>query len=200
MLFNMHDPSGWEVEQSRGAWCFAAVTKAARGTLLNDQTSQAEHAHNFCVRVYEDYGGGANAYSGSRGQDIDKYLRAIGQPNQARITYATMTGWVQQNLMPDPTPLLRAIWGVPDLTRLTQDVVKANDEEALTKVCRTIEGGGLALAAPNPMHWVVVYGYEIDDEYGVASQVWCWDPTNGRTYADDVDNLLRNDSITLLTT
>ena len=200
MQISTYDPSGWEVEQSRGAWCFAAVTKAVRVSLLGDQTSQAEHAHNFCVKVYEDYGGGANAYAGSRAQDIDNYLAAIGQPGQSRITYATMTGWVQQNLMPDPAPLLRGVWGVPDLSGLTQDVVKANDEDALTKVCSTIEKGGLALAAPNSMHWVVIYGYELDEQYGVATAVWCWDPTNGRTYSDDIDNLLRNDSITLLTT
>jgi hypothetical protein len=185
------DPSAWEAElpEARGAWCFAAVTRAVRGTLAGDDRSQPEIAHDFCTSV-STLGGGVATYGGSRGKDIDKYLTAIGQPHHPeRIRHSWVEAWVGDGSLADPAPLLHAVWGEVDYDGLQTEWVKAGtDEGTVQQIAKTIENDGLVVVGTS-MHTLVIYGYEIPDDAPQGYQAYgfaVWDPTDGSTKVADI--------------
>jgi hypothetical protein len=146
VIVSFVDPSGWEaeVQDARGAWCFAAVTQAVRGTLAGDGRSQPEIAHDFCTSVAT-LGGGMATYGGSRGKDIDAYLTAIRQPQHPdRIPLSWVEAWVGEGTLADPAPLLQRVWGEVDYDGLQTEWVKAGtDEGTVQQIAKTIENDGL---------------------------------------------------------
>ena len=176
MWFQPHDPDGWEAEQFRGSWCFAAVTRAVRGALLGEDRSQGEIAHDFCERVYG-WGGGAATLGGSRGADVDKYLAAIGRFDADGPIAYDHVDWDT-----GAWDLLGRVWGAVDLDGLQQVDKKAStDPDVLGEVAAALTGRGLVVMGTQ-LHYLIVYGYDIPDDTAddwIPESFGIWDPTNG---------------------
>jgi hypothetical protein len=193
--FEPYSPNGWEAEQFKGSWCFAAVTKAVRGSLLGDNRTQGEIAHDFCEKVYT-WGGGAAALGGTRGRDVDLYLDAIGRfDSQGPIPYGSVD-WSS-----GAWDLLGKVWGAVDLDGLKQVEKRAStDPDVLGEVAAALVGEGLVVMGTQ-LHYLVVYGYEIPE--GVASD-WIpdtfgvWDPTDASSKVVDLGDDYAGQDLTLV--
>lgn len=191
----IHQPN-WQAEDPQGAgrWCYAAVTRAVRGTLLGEVLPQQEIAHDFYLRANRDQ---QTAFlPPTTSTAITNYCGALGlEPGDEPIPLATVQGWISAE-WPDPTHYLRAAWGMVNLDGLTQDDLhgaQANEATELA-ICKSIDSGGLVVVGTG-MHYLLVYGYELDvddDDQVLARRFMTWDPADGSTdtpYLDQINGL-----------